>query len=76
MYTSSKKPAQRAMKILYKKITDPLGILEKQPYKIEELQLPKNASETLRTDLKKNTSLLPSSARTHQEWTISLLDRC
>ena len=75
MYSTSAKPTQRAMKVFYSTVTDPCKILEEQSHKIEELQLPTRALETLKADLSTSTKFLPESARTHREWTIGLLDR-
>ena len=63
------------MKVFYSTVTDPSKILEKQSHKIDELQLPTRALETLKADLSKSTKILPQSARAHREWTIGLLDR-
>ena len=75
MYSTSNQTTQRAMKIFYKKVSNPLQMLEKPNNKIEELQLPQHALKTLTSNLQTSTSLLPPSARTHQTWTIGLLDR-
>ena len=75
MYSTSKTPPQRAMKIFYNTVTNPFHLLEKQSNKIGELQLPSYALETLKSNLQTSTSFLPPSARAHQTWTIGLLDR-
>lgn len=75
MYSTSAKPTQRAMKILYTTVAEPSKILEKQSTKIEELQLPNYALKTLEADLKMSTNVLSQSARSHREWTIGLLHR-
>ena len=75
MYSTSVKPTQHAMKVFYSTVTDPSKILEKQNHKIEELQLPTRALETLKADLSTSTKFLPQSARSHREWTIGLLNR-
>ena len=63
------------MKIFYSTVTDPMELLENQSNKIEELQLPNYALETLQADLQTSTKILPRPARVHREWTIGLLDR-
>lgn len=64
------------MKIFYRTVLEPATKPEAtSDAKIEELQLPQYVIRQLRLDLKVSTNVLPQSVRTHQVWTIGLLDR-
>ena len=66
---------KRAMKVLYQSVSDPSALLEKENLKIEELRLPDDVLEILRTDLQASTLILPISARKLGDWDIALLER-
>ena len=66
------------MKIFYRNIPDPATKTESSisdATKIEDLQLPQYVIRQLLLDLKVSTNVLPQSARSHQNWTIGLLER-
>ena len=64
------------MKIFYRTVSDPPTKTETaSDSKIEELQLPQYVISQLLLDLEASTNVLPQSARTHQIWTIGLLER-
>ena len=64
------------MKIFYRTVTDPATKSETtSDSKIEDLQLPQYVIRQLLLDLKVSTNVLPQSARSHQLWTIGLLER-
>lgn len=63
------------MKILYRAISDPVSLLEKQSMRIEELTLPKHILSTLQKDLRDSNMMLPHSARELQGWKIGILNR-
>ncbi|KAL9099645.1 MAG: hypothetical protein Q9163_004886 [Psora crenata] len=73
--SSSTSDRRRAMKLFYKSIVDPAEKLNANNMRIEELELPQAALDMLHADLMASTSILPSSARHHQDWTIGLLER-
>ena len=74
VYNKSTGP-QRAMKILYRNISGPATLLEKQTMKMEEVILPENIMSNLRSDLKSSTVMLPATARSLQEWNVGILNR-
>lgn len=76
-YSSSKRDAtvHRAMKVFYKEIDDPLGMLDENSNTLEELALPKTELASLRNILNETKTILPASARTFQEWQVGLIDR-
>ncbi len=64
------------MKIFYRTVSDPATKSETtSDSKIEDLQLPQYVIRQLLLDLKVSTNVLPQSARSHQLWTIGLLER-
>ena len=77
MYSTSSNQggSKRAMKILYRTISDPVTLLEKQSMKIEEFPLPEHILSTLQTNLDDSNMMLPVSARNLREWKAGLLDR-
>lgn len=63
------------MKLYYKTVPNPEELLEQQNSKIDELQLPIEVFQTLRSDLESSTQLLPVPARKFQDWVVGLLER-
>lgn len=63
------------MKIYYKYIANPKIILEEESSKVDELQLPSDATASLRAALDASTRLLPIAARRFQDWTVGFLER-
>ena len=76
IYSSSTlgKGPKRAMKILFQKVAKPLKILESQDTKLEGIELPANALESLHIALRISSDILPESARKIQGWNVALLD--
>lgn len=76
IYSSSTlgKGPKRAMKILFQKVAKPLKILESQDTKLEGIELPANALESLHIALRISSDILPESARKLQGWNVALLD--
>ncbi|KAL8952956.1 MAG: hypothetical protein Q9222_001175 [Ikaeria aurantiellina] len=66
---------KQAMKLYYKPQPNPTALLEQQSSKIDELQLPDNVINTLHSDLRTSTQLLPAPARKFQDWHVGLLER-
>ena len=62
------------MKILYRIIAEPVTLL-KQSIKIEEFELPENILSRLQMNLIESSMMLPTSARTIQEWSVGMLNR-
>ncbi|KAI4201176.1 MAG: hypothetical protein LQ346_002230 [Caloplaca aetnensis] len=52
-----------------------LIILEEESSKVDELQLPSDATASLRAALDASTRLLPIAARRFQDWTVGFLER-
>lgn len=78
MYFSSTLVPQspkQVMKLYYKTLPNPEELLEQQSSKIDELQLPIEVFQTLRSDLESSTQLLPVPARKFQDWVVGLLER-
>lgn len=78
MYFSSTLVPQspkQVMKLYYKTVPNPEELLEQQSSKIDELQLPMEVFQTLRSDLESSTQLLPVPARKFQDWVVGLLER-
>lgn len=74
--TSEDREPRRSMKIFYRTVSDPTTKTETTAdSKIEEMPLPQYVIRQLLLDLKVSTNVLPQSARTHQSWTIGLLER-
>ena len=63
------------MKILYRTISDPISLLEKQSMKIEEFTLPKHILSILQKNLRDSNAMLPLSARELQGWGVGILNR-
>lgn len=74
LYSTSTRPTQRAMKVFYKRLADPLADV-KNSTKVEEIQLPGYALSEIEANLQESTKVLPQSARKYQDWAIGLLDR-
>ncbi|KAL8849881.1 MAG: hypothetical protein Q9221_005147 [Calogaya cf. arnoldii] len=78
MYFSSTLVPQspkQVMKIYYKTVQNPEELLEQQSLKVDELQLPIEVFQALRSDIKSSTQLLPAPARKFQDWDVGLLER-
>ncbi|KAL8641571.1 MAG: hypothetical protein Q9226_008617 [Calogaya cf. arnoldii] len=78
MYFSSTLVPQspkKVMKIYYKIVQNPEELLEQQSLKVDELQLPIEVFQALRSDIKFSTQLLPVPARKFQDWDVGLLER-
>ncbi len=77
LYSATARPRgpQRALKIFYKKVSEPAAVLEKQGMKLEELVLPDHVLHILHTELIASTEILPSSAKKLQDWEVGLLER-
>ena len=63
------------MKILYRSISDPSAVLEKQGMKVDELQLPHHILPVLMSNLEESNQSMPASARKLREWNVGLLRR-
>ena len=63
------------MKILYRTISNPVTLLEKQSMRIEEFPLPKHILSILQKNLWDSNMMLPDSARELQGWKVGILDR-
>ena len=63
------------MKLYYKIVLNPEELLQQQSLKIDELQVPTEVFQDLCSDIKSSTQLLPTPARTFQEWAVGLLER-
>lgn len=63
------------MKLYYNTVQNPEELLEQQSSKIDELQLPTEVFQTLQSDIKSSTQLLPVPARKFQDWDVGLLER-
>jgi hypothetical protein len=63
------------MKVLYQLHPDSRKLQEKQNTTVEELYLPRHVLDSISTSLLDSTALLPSSARSFQDWAVGLLDR-
>ena len=74
-YSAPNLTAVRAIKVFYKLYGRSTGQSANKELKFEEIQLPLDAIRTILKSLEKSTSLLPPTARTHQDWKIGLLDR-
>jgi ubiquitin-protein ligase E3 D len=76
-YTSSKRgpTVHRAIKAFYKKIDEPLKLLDDHQSTLEELALPEQEYKQLAEALQESAQILPLSARTFQDWQVGLLDR-
>ena len=73
--TLQAKTVQRAMKILYQRISRASDMLESHSMKMEEIRLPQDAIDILQRSLRASTRMLPSGASKIQEWDVGLLDR-
>lgn len=62
------------MKILYRTVAEPFTLL-KRSMKVEEFELPESILSTLRLNLSESSMMLPTSARTVQEWSVGMLNR-
>ena len=65
---------RRAMKIMYKLISKPFELLDKDNT-IEELRLPSEVLSTIKSDLTASNEILPPAAQALQDWKVALLDR-
>ena len=76
-YSNSQKtsPINRAMKIFYKQAENPQKLLDDHSTNLEELTLPPMIFQSFKAALEDSTSLLPSGARSFQEWKVGLIDR-
>lgn len=66
---------KQVIKLYYKTVHNPEELLEQQNLKIDELQLPTEVFQALRSDIKSSTQLLPVPARKFQDWDVGLLER-
>jgi len=78
--SSSNVTAQRAMKVLYQRVSDVATLLSPEngvstSTSLEDLFLPLNIYEGVRLALEKSNEMLPVSARRFREWDVGLLDR-
>jgi ubiquitin-protein ligase E3 D len=76
-YSSSKRGAtvHRAMKVFYKETDEPLKLLDENSTSLEELALPEAEYLSFIATLEEIRDILPSSARTFQDWQVGLIDR-
>lgn len=67
------------MKVFYRKVQDPVQTLNKYGTKIEELHMPASTLKTLEAELATSTNILPPSARSFNDgsitWEIGLIER-
>ena len=63
------------MKVFYKLIEDDSTKLMNCEPKVEELELPDSALKELGENLQSSTNILPALGRSHQDWTVGLLQR-
>ncbi|KAL8749718.1 MAG: hypothetical protein Q9184_006697 [Pyrenodesmia sp. 2 TL-2023] len=77
IYSSTLVPEspKQALKVYYKYIADSKKVLEQESLRVDELQLPNDATASLCAALDASTRLLPISARKFQEWTVGFLER-
>ena len=73
-YSTQNHKKQRASKVFYQQVKNVSNVDSSNVIKSSDLELPWVALIQLVTTLKENSNHLPLSSRTHQEWTISLLN--
>ncbi|KAI9819501.1 MAG: hypothetical protein M1827_006949 [Pycnora praestabilis] len=66
---------KRAMKVFYKTLPNPQEVLEKKIVSLDEVCLPRNVFDDLRSTLDGSNTILPKSAKTFQDWSVGLLER-
>ena len=66
---------KQVMKIYYKIVQNSEELFEQQCLNIDELQLPIEVVQTLHSEIKSSTQLLPAPARKFQDWDVGLLER-
>jgi hypothetical protein len=66
---------QRAMKVFYKRVSNPSSLLEANSRSVEEVILPSSTVAHLHQSLERTRQLIPSSARNLQDWQAAVIQR-